>query len=179
MFKSEEKIIYHYCSVDAFLSIIKNQELWASDIFKMNDSLEEKCLEYLEIQKLEKKFEINKENYEFIIDNLKEITESIKDNNYNCLTGNQILVKSHSSEDRKWIPASIVKEEKINIKDNEKSVRGLLTSIEEGKLYAKPIEYYNISQLNVTKEIAQKFVPTKQKEQEKTMEKVKDRGMER
>ena len=141
--------------------------------------LEEKCLEYLEIQKLEKKFEINKENYEFIIDNLKEITESIKDNNYNCLTGNQILVKSHSSEDRKWIPASIVKEEKINIKDNEKSVRGLLTSIEEGKLYAKPIEYYNISQLNITKEIAQKFVPTKQKEQEKTMEKVKDRGMER
>ncbi|WP_335984903.1 DUF2971 domain-containing protein [Fusobacterium polymorphum] len=45
--KSKEKIIYHYCSVDAFLSIIKNQELWASDIFKMNDSLEEKCLEDL------------------------------------------------------------------------------------------------------------------------------------
>jgi hypothetical protein len=47
MSKSKEKIIYHYCSVDAFLSIIKNQELWASDIFKMNDSLEEKCLEDL------------------------------------------------------------------------------------------------------------------------------------
>ena len=47
MFKSEEKIIYHYCSVDTFLSIIKNQELWVSDIFKMNDSSEEKCLEDL------------------------------------------------------------------------------------------------------------------------------------
>ena len=45
--KSEEKIIYHYCSVDTFLSIIKNQELWASDIFKMNDSSEEKYLENL------------------------------------------------------------------------------------------------------------------------------------
>ena len=45
--KSKEKIIYHYCSVDAFLSIIKNQELWASDIFKMNDSSEEKYLEDL------------------------------------------------------------------------------------------------------------------------------------
>ena len=47
MFKSEEKIIYHSCSVDTFLSIIKNQELWVSDIFKMNDSSEEKCLEDL------------------------------------------------------------------------------------------------------------------------------------
>lgn len=45
--KSKEKIIYHYCSVDIFLSIIKNQELWVSDIFKMNDSSEEKCLEDL------------------------------------------------------------------------------------------------------------------------------------
>lgn len=47
MSKSKEKIIYHYCSVDVFLSIIKNQELWASDIFKMNDSSEEKYLEDL------------------------------------------------------------------------------------------------------------------------------------
>lgn len=47
MSKSKEKIIYHYCSVDVFLSIIKNQELWASDIFKMNNSSEEKYLEDL------------------------------------------------------------------------------------------------------------------------------------
>ena len=45
--KNKEKIIYHYCSVDTFLSIIKNQELRVSDIFKMNDSSEEKCLEDL------------------------------------------------------------------------------------------------------------------------------------
>jgi len=36
--KNIEKIIYHYCSVEIFISIIENQELWASDIFKMNDS---------------------------------------------------------------------------------------------------------------------------------------------
>ena len=51
MYKSEqkniEKIIYHYCSVEIFISIIENQELWASDIFKMNDSSEEKYLEDL------------------------------------------------------------------------------------------------------------------------------------
>lgn len=45
--KNIEKIIYHYCSVEVFLSIIEHEELWASDIFKMNDSSEEKCLEDL------------------------------------------------------------------------------------------------------------------------------------
>lgn len=45
--KNIEKIIYHYCSIDIFLSIIENQELWVSDIFKMNDSSEEKYLEDL------------------------------------------------------------------------------------------------------------------------------------
>lgn len=45
--KNIEKIIYHYCSVEIFISIIENQELWASDIFKMNDSSEEKYLEDL------------------------------------------------------------------------------------------------------------------------------------
>lgn len=137
--------------------------------------LEEKNLEYLEIQKLEKKFEVNKKIYEFIINNLKEISESVKDKNYNCLTGNQILVKSHSSEDRRWIPASMVKEQKISIKNNESAIKGILTNIEEGKLYAKPIEYYNVSQLNITKEIEQKFVPMK----ERTVEKAKDKGIER
>ncbi|MFG6054956.1 hypothetical protein ABVN55_12090 [Fusobacterium animalis] len=39
--------------------------------------------------------------------------------------------------------------------------------------------YYNISDLKITKELEQRFVPIKQKEQEKTMEKVKDVGMER
>ncbi|MDO4689821.1 MAG: type III toxin-antitoxin system ToxN/AbiQ family toxin [Fusobacterium sp.] len=136
--------------------------------------LEEKSLEYLEIQKLEKKFEVNKENYELIINNLKEIRESVKDKNYNCLTGNQILVKSHS-EDRKWIPASMVKEHKIRIKANERAIKGILTNIEEGKFYVKPIEYYNVSQLYITKELEQKFVPMK----EKTIKIEKDKGIER
>ena len=51
--------------------------------------------------------------------------------------------------------------------------------IEEEKLYAGSMIYYNISDLKITKELEQRFVPIKQKEQEKTMEKVKDVGMER
>ena len=34
------EIVYHYCGVDAFLSIISNAKLWLSDIYKANDSKE-------------------------------------------------------------------------------------------------------------------------------------------
>lgn len=32
-----DKIVYHYCSVDTFLNIIKNSSIWLSDIAKSND----------------------------------------------------------------------------------------------------------------------------------------------
>ncbi len=35
-----DQILYHYCGLDAFLSIIKNSTLWLSDIRKSNDYLE-------------------------------------------------------------------------------------------------------------------------------------------
>lgn len=34
------EIVYHYCSVEAFVEIIKNSKLWLSDILKSNDSNE-------------------------------------------------------------------------------------------------------------------------------------------
>lgn len=37
---NENDIVYHYCSVDAFLSIIQNSKLWLSDVLKSNDKLE-------------------------------------------------------------------------------------------------------------------------------------------
>ena len=40
-----------------------------------------------------------------------------------------------------------------------------------------PITYYNVSDLKITKEIEQKFVPMKEKE--KTIEKNIDKGIER
>lgn len=33
-------IVYHYCSVDTFLKIITNKELWMTDVTKSNDSKE-------------------------------------------------------------------------------------------------------------------------------------------
>lgn len=35
-----DQILYHYCGLEAFLSIIKNSTLWLSDIRKYNDYLE-------------------------------------------------------------------------------------------------------------------------------------------
>lgn len=38
------KVLYHYCSTDAFLSIIQNKSLWLSDAKKTNDSSELKYI---------------------------------------------------------------------------------------------------------------------------------------
>ena len=45
------------------------------------------------------------------------------------------------------------------------------------KLYIISVPYYNISDLKITKEIEQKFIPMKEKE--KTIEKNLDKGIER
>lgn len=40
----EDRIFYHYCSVDVFLNILKNEELRLSDIEKPNDDTERKWI---------------------------------------------------------------------------------------------------------------------------------------
>ena len=40
MINNHKDIVYHYCSVEVFLSIISNSVLWLSDITKSNDSKE-------------------------------------------------------------------------------------------------------------------------------------------
>lgn len=37
--KETSDIVYHYCSLEAFLSIIQNASLWLSDISKSNDEV--------------------------------------------------------------------------------------------------------------------------------------------
>lgn len=81
MSKSEEKIIYHYCSVEVFISIIENQELWASDIFKMNDSSEEKYLEDLlrfYLRRIHKELLEDKRFKEYLKENEEEEEEEVR-----------------------------------------------------------------------------------------------------
>lgn len=40
MKNEKTEIVYHYCSLEGFLSIIQNASLWISDISKSNDRLE-------------------------------------------------------------------------------------------------------------------------------------------
>ena len=40
MKKEKSDIVYHYCTLEGFLSIIQNASLWVSDISKSNDGLE-------------------------------------------------------------------------------------------------------------------------------------------
>ena len=123
------------------------------------------------------------------------IKEKLEKINYNCLTGNMINIELHSSGENKWIAKKDIEKYKIEKKENAKEItadiylkmsekklkeyiknRGTKNLSDEEKLYQIPITYYNISDLKITKEIEQKFVPIKEKE--KAQEISKSKGQE-
>ena len=67
------------------------------------------------------------------------------------------------------------KELKEYIKIKEKEETKNLS--DEEKLYQVPITYYNISDLKITKEIEQKFVPMKEKKKTQEIDKSKGQGI--
>ena len=106
------------------------------------------------------------------------IKDQLEKVNYNCLTGCIIgNIESKHIENR-WIIKEDVERLNIEKKDNAKEVIVKVGGLEDKKLYGASVSYYNISDLQITKEIEQKFVPIKQKAQEKTVEKAKDKGIE-
>ena len=107
------------------------------------------------------------------------IKDQLEKVNYNCLTGCIIgNIESKYIENR-WIIKEDVERLNIEKKDNAKEVIVKVEALEDKKLYGASVSYYNISDLEITKEIEQKFVPIKQKEQEKEIEKVREKGIER
>ena len=129
---------------------------------------------------------LKKEKYKAIyrVTDVSEIPDELKKDisdleNYNCITGNPIGYAKFKNFENRWIAKIDV--ERYGIEKKDINIQGTQISsgfIEEEKLYAGSMIYYNISDLKITKELEQKFVPIKQKEQEKTMEKVKDKGIE-
>mgnify|MGYP000865589833 CR=1 FL=1 len=135
----------------------------------------------------------------------KEIFISIKGKlekiNYNCLTGESINIQTHSSGENKWIGKKDVEkygiEKKDNIKEEMAKIAVMMTEKEmedykknrgmetkeitnpsnEKKLYIIPVPYYNVSDLKITKEIEQKFVPIKEKEKTQEISKSKGQGI--
>ena len=131
----------------------------------------------------------------------EKATEYSKEKQYNCLTGNLINIELHSSGENKWIAKKDVERLEIEKKDDVKEKIGkiavMMTEKEmedykknrgmetkeitnpsnEKKLYIIPVPYYNISDLKITKEIEQKFVPMKEKEKSQEIEKSKGQGI--
>ena len=131
----------------------------------------------------------------------EKATEYSKEKQYNCLTGNLINIELHSSGENKWIAKKDIEKLEIEKKDNVKEKIGkiavMMTEKEmedykknrgmetkeitnpsnEKKLYIIPVPYYNISDLKITKEIEQKFVPMKEKEKSQEIEKSKGQGI--
>lgn len=94
--------------------------------------------------------------------------------NYNVLTGNRINITEKISDENRWIAKADIIKHNIELKEGAKGIKTEIAYIEENKLYKAPITYYNVSELHITKEIEQKFIPMK----EKTIEKSKDKERE-
>jgi len=129
------------------------------------------------------------------------IKDQLEKVNYNCLTGCIIgNIESKHIENR-WIIKEDVERLEIEKKDNVKEKIGkiavMMTEKEmedykknrgmetkeitnlsnEKKLYIISVPYYNVSDLKITKEIEQKFVPMKEKEKSQEIEKSKGQGI--
>ena len=105
----------------------------------------------------------------------KEYLETHK--TYNCLTGEPINIQNHSSGENKWIGKKDVEKYGIEKMEGAREIVGQITYIENNKLYQKPVPYYNLSDLKITKEIEQKFVPMKEKEKTQEISKSKGQGI--
>ena len=131
-------------------------------------------------------FSLKKEKYKAIyrVADVSKIPDELKKDildleNYNCITGNPIGYAKFKNFENRWIAK--IDLERYGIEKKEIDIEGTQISagfIEEERIYAGVMIYYNISDLIITKEIAQKFVPIKQKEQEKVIEKSKNKRIE-
>ena len=170
-------------------ALIEKVEKRAKDIISSKMTKKEIGKNEINIRKIYKTLE-----KELILENSENQVK-----NYNCLTGEPINIQNHSSGENRWIAKKDIEKygiekrenakeitadiylkmsekelkEYIKIKENEEA-KNLL---DEEKLYQIPITYYNVSDLKITKEIEQKFVPMKEKEKSQEIKKSKDQGI--
>ena len=118
------------------------------------------------------------ENDLIFMDEVKKAKEYLETHKtYNCLTGEAINIQTHSSGENKWIGKKDVERYGIEKLEGAKETIGKITYIENNKLYQKPVSYYNLSELKITKEIEQKFVSMKEKEKTQEISKSKGQGI--
>jgi len=170
--------------------LIEKVEKRAKDIISLKMTKKEIGKNEINIRKIYKTLE-----KELILENSENQVK-----NYNCLTGELINIQNHSSGENRWIGKKEVEKYEIEKKDNIKEEIAKITVImtekemeeykksrgmetkeitnpsDQKKLYIISVPYYNVSDLKITKEIEQKFVPMKEKEKEKSQEIEKSKG---
>ena len=135
-------------------------------------TIEEKKKLIESYKKIKEKLNENNKNFQEVTKFLRTVNK-----NYNCLTGNPINIEAHSSAENKWIAKKDIEKYGIKVEEGAKEIIGQITYIENNKLYQKPVSFYNISDLKLTKEIEQKFVPIKEKEKIQEISKLKGQGI--
>ena len=76
MTNTNDQIVYHYCSLEVFKSIIENECLWLCDVQKSNDSQERIHFEKIMLKQIELYIESDKEKHYL---DIVQILQSIKD----------------------------------------------------------------------------------------------------
>ena len=172
-------------------ALIEKVEKRAKDIISSKMTKKEIGKNEINIRKIYKTLE-----KELILENSENQVK-----NYNCFTGEPINIQNHSSGENKWIGKKDVEKLEIKIKDNVKEdigkiavmmtekemeeykksrgieIKEIINPSNVKKLYIIPVPYYNISDLKITKEIEQKFVPMKEKEKSQEIKKSKGQGI--
>ena len=169
----------------------EDQLIWCDNNFEIIEKNFKKLYSLYLNNKLPKSLQERCCNFKLLEEKSLDYHKEIQ---YNCLTGNRINIELHSSGENKWIAKKDIEKFKIEKKENakeiladiylkmsEKELREYIKNKEnknlsdEEKLYQVPIFYYNVSDLKITKEIEQKFVPMKEKSQE--LSKSKEQGI--
>ena len=70
-------ILYHYCSIDAFQSIIQSRRIWLSDLSKSNDSQEGKIASRIILDALKEDYGHTRDELDFIQKDYERIARGI------------------------------------------------------------------------------------------------------
>ena len=186
----------HYVIKDK--NLIKKVEKKASKVISMAMVGEKILNTSVNVQRIKNilEQEINSEkNKKLEVENIDINKSNGQITNYNCFTGEPINIENHSSGENKWIAKKDIEKFEIEKKEDAKEITADIylkmsekelkeyikikekeeakNLSDEEKLYQVPITYYNVSDLKITKEIEQKFVPIKEKEKVQEIEKSK------
>ena len=134
------------------------------------EKVEKRAKDIINSKMLKKEIQTNEINVRKIYETLvKELNEELK---------LEIEKKDNVKEKIGKIAVMMTEKEMEDYRKNKgMETKEITNPSNEKKLYIIPVPYYNISDLKITKEIEQKFVPMKEKEKSQEIDKSKGQGI--